>query len=657
MQEKLKTFWRRIHPWVAVLVAVLGAAFFLVRALRFSQATPTIVWDESMYPYKGWLFAIGRYRPFEDFGPWTNQMPVAFLVPGYIQKWFGPGMAVARTYAVAVGMLTVLGVWLAVKRTSNVWWAAAAVWVMALNSSYVQVFSQTFSQGLVSLFFAWMLFFGLGDWRPNWSLALAAFLAALAGMARINVLPALPLFVLYVFWQHGKRAGWIALAAGMLPVVFFHIAYWPDILKIWAYWIPPQIFPWIMEFRSPWREIFVPEGFSWWPISTWLHNPDHLAWVGIRSFWQAVRGNFVIIFGVITGLLLYAWRGKSTETHLSPAHKRQIIFLAGTFWSLFLVHLWAANGKSCQFVCFPGYILFFFVFGLVLIPMTAAAWKKDMPVWGQALVFVFLFALLLTLEFNLNSPYLNFRYDLIRNTFDLQIPRIKDGHLLNDTAPLWQLLENKFGFDHYPLRRYVLNEAGAITLLHWLKIGAIVLLGLPLAYRLAKKRAWISSNFGRFALLGTLLLGFGFSYGHFFGDVLISDTCDDSVVASYEQVGEELSAYLSDGDQVYYRVKANMLLLELPAVEIYPPQLNFLYTFVDDPSADPETLTRFVWWNQALKETWLQEADYILVENRFFDQEWKDRIAAGELEQLFISSPTASCRGEDSRIVLLAPLP
>jgi hypothetical protein len=56
-----------------------------------------------------------------------------------------------------------------------------------------------------------------------------------------------------------------------------------------------------------------------------------------------------------------------------------------------------------------------------------------------------------------------------------------------------------------------------------------------------------------------------------------------------------------------------------------------------------------------LKEQWLAEADYVLVENRFMDEEWEQRVADGELEQVFISSPFEGCRGDDARVVVLRP--
>ncbi|HKJ28452.1 MAG TPA: glycosyltransferase family 39 protein [Anaerolineales bacterium] len=653
----MRDFLKRYHIWFAYLLALAGFAFFVMQAWEYAQTLPSLVWDESMYLYKGLLFAEGRYQPFQDYGPWTNQMPVAFLLPGYIQSWYGPGVEVARIYAVAVGFLALLGIWATVRRSSNAWWAAGAVAVVVSNPGIMQVFSQSFSQTLVTMFFAWMLFFSLGERRQNWELGLAGFLAGLAVMSRLNVLPVLPLLIIYVFWRYDDRAGRFALIGGLIPVVYFHVTYWPEILKIWAYWIPPELFPPIADFRSPWREIFLPDDFSWLPVSGWWDNKTHLAWVGIQSFWEAIRANFVVFFGFLATLLLYPWRTKYQRIYSDQQKHKEVLFLLVTFLTLFAVHLWAANGRSCQFVCFPGYVLFFFVFGLVLVPLSAENWQVEMPVWKQVLAVVLIFALLMMLEVNMDFPYERFRFDLIKNTFDLDIPRFKDWKFQEGTAKVFQFLENKFDYDHYPLRRYILYDPAMETIVRWVKIVLVVGAVIPLAYSLANiRRRRDKINFGFFALMFTLAIGIVFGYGRLFGKPMRMETCETSIIADYEQTGEELSAFLSDGDQVYYRVKPNMLLLELPEVDVYPPQLNFMYTFVDDRTANPDTLEKFVWWNPVLMEEWLAEADYILVENRFFDAEWQQRVDDGQLEQVFVSSPFEGCRGDDTRVVVLRPV-
>jgi hypothetical protein len=75
-------------PWIAESIAFLGVVWYAVQSFYYAQIiVPTL--DESSYLYKGYLFAEGIYRPFQDYGPWTNKMPLAFLIPGWAQALLG----------------------------------------------------------------------------------------------------------------------------------------------------------------------------------------------------------------------------------------------------------------------------------------------------------------------------------------------------------------------------------------------------------------------------------------------------------------------------------------------------------------------------------------------------------------------------------------
>ena len=130
----LKTFIRRIAstPWVAEILAGLGVLLYVLQSsLYIHQIIPTL--DEGGYLYKGYLFATGVYKPYQDFGPLTNKMPLSFLIPGWVQAVFGPGLRSGRYFAIFLGVLMLLGLWLAVRRLSGHWWAAAVVWAVAID--------------------------------------------------------------------------------------------------------------------------------------------------------------------------------------------------------------------------------------------------------------------------------------------------------------------------------------------------------------------------------------------------------------------------------------------------------------------------------------------------------------------------------------------
>ena len=74
----------RSLPAVAEAAAIAGAFVFLFQAVHFAHIQESIL-DEGLYLVKGYMFASGRYIPFQPDGPWTNQMPLSYFIPGYIQ--------------------------------------------------------------------------------------------------------------------------------------------------------------------------------------------------------------------------------------------------------------------------------------------------------------------------------------------------------------------------------------------------------------------------------------------------------------------------------------------------------------------------------------------------------------------------------------------
>ncbi|MEN8243019.1 MAG: hypothetical protein ABFS17_13965 [Chloroflexota bacterium] len=656
MRLKLTEFLKKNSLVLAVIAGLLGFLVYALQSWEFAHSLTTMVWDEAMYLYKGSIFANGEFQPFEDYGPWTNQMPVSFLIPGYIQKWFGMGMYSGRMYAFGLGLLTVVGLSLASYRSGGKWWAVAAIWVVALNSGWIKAFSQVYAQGLVSFFFAWMLALAAGKDRKIWELCLAAALAGLAGMSRINVLPVVFFFIMYVIWQYGWKTGaWVA-GAGLFPVVLFHALYWPDVLKIWAYWVPPELYTGIAEFRSPWREVFIPDGFSWWPISNWIGTPDHLAWRGISTFFLAVRANFIPFFGVLVSLLL--WPKK--ESWKSEHQRKFSIFLILVYLVMLVVHLWAAlGGKTCLFSCLPGYMLFFDFFGLVLIFAIAPSWNLNKRLWKQIAILFLIFVLVIAMESSYEHDNFVLRNQLGEQSFGINIPRFKNGAWVEGSIPLLEIIENKFGIEKFPVRQYILYDPGFDQVVKWTTILGISFLAPLLLYLLlAKGNRNFNLPIGKVVIFSTFGVGMLFASSGFFVQGLDTLTCSDNVIASHEQVGAELGEVIPAGSQVFWDVKSDMLLLYLPDVDIYLPQANARFTLVSDPAADWDQLERFGWWNYQLGEDWIKQADYIVVETRFFNSvwDWGRRVNAGEFEDVFRSSNPESCRPGISSVVVLQPI-
>ena len=195
--------------------------------------------DEGSYLLKGILYLRGVYQPFEPYGPLTNKAPFAFLIPGSAEFLFGPGLRTGRFFSIFLGLLTVLGVWITARRWAGKWIAAGTVWVFALSPMIIKLHARTVSQVMIAFMLAWICVFVLDEERPLWQIILGSILAALAVLTRQNMILILPLLVLYVFWQHGKKdmvSRFAPLFSGSPCLLFF-------ILTIWAPWLPEGLTP------------------------------------------------------------------------------------------------------------------------------------------------------------------------------------------------------------------------------------------------------------------------------------------------------------------------------------------------------------------------------------------------------------------------------
>ena len=541
MPEKLRLWLEKNQGWIAIVLIVSGIIFYFSQSVYFAHTIPSTVWDEGMYVYKSHLFASGEYTPFEDSGPWTNQMPFAYFLAGWPQVVFGAGFRTGRYLAVALGLLGLTGLALAANRVSGRWGAAAVVWVVALNTGWVQSYSQLFSQGMVSFLFAWMLFF-IANKRENLAeITAAAFLAGLAGMVRINVLPMVFLLVIYVFWQYGRQAGLSALAGGLAPVVLLHQFYWPDIFKIWAYWIPEGLFPAIAAFRSPWREIFVPADFSWLPVRAWLSDPDHLAWQGVSALVDALRVNFLSWFGMLCALVLLPRRGAWRSDH----HRKLTFFLLGSYLVMLVIHFWAAlGGKSCQFVCLPGYFLFFNWLGLIGILASVTEWRKTLGRWRTVFLLLVAFAALVGFEYRYQDNFRDLRSGLVLDVFGFEREMLEDRQNLSadEVGPIWEWLEASLGFDYFRWLRFIWLSDFVSRVLWWL-LPAVFVIGIPwIAYQALKRFGGPRPVFTDFGLAVVLAFGGVYASAPLLAQPLQVETCGVDVIEQVEQIGADLNA-------------------------------------------------------------------------------------------------------------------
>jgi len=633
----MRNFLKRHQSHLSYLTAGLGLIVYALKSWDIIHTVTSIVFDEGGYMARGYLLAIGKYWPYADYSIPLDHMPLSFLIPGYAQVLFGPGIRAGRYFSFGLGLIALIGLWIAARKLGGNWWAAITIWLLALNPVWIESHSLGFSQVLILFLTTWAFVFLIGERNTSWQIFLASFLAGLAGMTRLNLLPVVFLLILYIYWQHGKKAGILSLIGGITPIIFFHILYWPGIFRIWAYYIPEGIIPLIDTYRFPLEKNYIPEGFT---LSGFWGNETHLLWDIIQAFWNGLLHNLFVVVGVLVVVML--WPRK--KTWKSEYHRRLAFFLLATYVILFLMHMWAAlSGTSCGFTCFKGYLMFFTNIGLFLIILTFPYWEKNLPLWRNILIGLFISCFLIALEYWNHAWQRNIQH-IIQNIVELKIPRLNNP----GTIEIWRVIDGKFGIPYQSLTQFL------YTCTFWALPLGFVWVVTPLLIRGGRKFKMLFTHYG-WALCTTLLLIIGIlSPLDSIGGELNAKKCESDVLNSHEAVGKTLRKHIPAGAKVYWDVESWTMFLYIPDIEIYPPQTMIHYNFVPlNPTIDQDFVLRNGYWNEEFKELWIGDADFILVEGRYYIDEWRPRVEAGELTLIDITQPIEDCRGDHARILIL----
>jgi len=593
------------------LLALFGAILYLMQAWHYAHTTiPGL--DEGSYLYKGILYLRGVYEPFEPYGPLTNKAPFAFLIPGFAQYLFGAGLRTGRYFAMFLGVLSMLGVWVTVRRWAGNWFAAAAVWVFALAPTIIKINTITASEVIISSMLAWMCVFVLAEERPYWQIVLGAALASLAVMTRQNMIVVMPFLVLYIFWQHGWRKGIVSLVTAGVLFLAVHAYYWPHILTIWAPWLPENLTPFLDPFRLP-------------QDATPIWDPSNDFWNRVIAFFQGVRYHFIPAVGGIFALAFLPFR---RDWKTSPTI-RAAIFLATLYFVLFAMHAWAAvasqyESYSCVY-CFTPYLTFFDPLGMILTAIAVSRlWNTETRVpplvqFAAALLVLILAAGIgLSAFAEVGAPILN-----------LPVPRMRDGQFLPGSTALVDFISNKFGLALPLIKRYVALALGLAGGLAVLWISALVYRRLH-----PPRSAFAVVLLNVFLALGLLLaplLHVGGSRAD----------CQDDLLADNEALGAYLAEVIPQNSLVYWDGGLSFAPMSyVPQARVFPPQINDGYTF--RVGGDADTLFRFSHWNAELNERWITAADIFIIESRRYAG-WKEFLDPQKFEEYNRPPAAPSC--------------
>lgn len=610
---------KELPSWLPLLLAGAGAVLYFFQAFIYAHTTVSSL-DEGSYLIKGMFYLNGVYQPFEPYGPLTNKAPFAFLIPGFAEYIFGAGLRTGRYFSIFLGALTVLGVWITARRWTGNWLAALTVWVFALSPMIVKLHARAVSEVIVACMLAWICVLILGEERPLWQVALAAALAALAVFTRQNMAPILPLLILYAFWQHGRQKGSWALLAGSFFFLAFHIAYWPRVMILWTPWLPEALTPFLDPFRIPTDSV---------PI--WDPNID----LGNRmnAFFQGIRYHFIPILGSFFGLILLPPRAGWKS---APA-MRTAIFLALSFFTLVLMHGWAAlasqyESYSCVF-CFSNYLGFFDPLGILFFVIAFSyAWSAN----PSRVLRVLSIVVVLVSATGIGYSLFEFVGDGLLNL--PLVPRIRSGGL--GFIAVVDALMQGLGLSLVHVKRWIGSSLGFLA-------GICVLLFALYFSKRKTNPAFTLTLVNSFLVTGFLLsplLHLGES----------RRDCETDIIRDHEELGAYLASIIPPDSLVYWDGgNAYTPMIYVPQARIFPPQINDGYTF--HIGGDPDALYYFSHWNAELDSRWRAEAGIFIIEARRHAN-WKDFLTPQAFQEFDKPAHSPSCNeGAELRIFQRLP--
>ena len=578
--QSLSTLARKLksYPWLPAVLTVAGFFAYILRAMEIAR-TRTSFLDEGLYLYKGYLFATGRQIPFADYGVWTNHAILSFLIPGYIQKWFGPGLETGRYFMIFLSLFTLLGLWVFAKRWGNAWWAAGVVWVMALNPAEIKVHTLALSEGLVAALLVWIVVLVVGEKRPLWQILLSAALTAPLVLTRENMAFVPLLLFIYIFWQHGWKAGLLSMLCSAVLFLAGNAFYFPDNLKFWATRVPSLSIPFLRD--------WVPVGGGGASLPGTEESNLYRMFL---YFWLTFRLHFVALVSAVTAWLLLPYRSVRPVSE----RMRAVIFLSVLLIVLYVAHVQVAFFGEFCISCILLYVGYFDFLGLMLLVIAVPLLVKQLTPLRQGIIFTVIALTILGIGFSSHE-------DLSSDFAKAMIERL-------DGTYLWGALIHYIDLPHLLLFRVTFVLLVSVTVI---VLGAILLIVL---YRRWNDEQRMGGKIGIVALNLFLILGLLISPTKALGAGSDFFECGGTdVFASYRRAGAELSQVIEPGSKIYWEGRLLAIFLYLPDVKIYAPQMNHVHSYFVGGDADIHL--RSSQWNDELARQWLAEADYILVQN------------------------------------------
>jgi len=611
------------NKYTSCILLVLASLGYSIQSWIYSQNQKSYL-DEGFYLLKGYLFATGKYTPFQAYGTWTNKMPLAFLIPGYVQRILGPGLRTGRLYAFILSILILVGAIILGYRLAGKWGGALAAILLALNPATLKIYSMAISEVLIVFLLITSMVFVLGKNRTLWQILFGSFLAGMIPVTRINMLPVLPLLILYIFWEHGRKKGIYGTLVSLVPFIGVHLIFWPGIIELWARWIPKSLIPAVEQ----WSVNI--EGTTRLPLTERTILDRFVAFIeGVRYHFPAVMGIFTSIF---------FWPKKWSTSH----QKKISILLISLFSLLFAMHFWNSITLDFNVFAFSVYLGFFDILGILLVITTVNNWNLDTRIPTQIIMSITLFIISLGIAYA--SSEVESSYGLsIQGLLTRRALSFEGGKIVLAPWKWWEVFKGRLGWEY--------STTVKITgVLLFMLVALILTFGVSYLLKYLNK----TNEYGKkptisYILVSFLVLGIILTPTDFLGGSRHIYDCQPGVISTYEKAADEISLHIDDEEQVLWiGTDTEVVLIELmekKSIKIFPQSLNTRYTFRFGGNTDQLASRGF--WNEELAQDWIDQSDTLLFEeqaiNGWFKHisplvDMKDFIMVGETSMTGCSS-------------------
>ena len=362
----------------------------------------------------------------------------------------------------------------------------------------------------------------------------------------------------------------------------------------------------------------------------------------IFVFFQGFSFQAFIMIGCVAVFILWPAQGYWKNT----AKRRTTVFLAVLFVTLLVFHGLASLASNVRVYNYTIYIAFFCEIGLFLVISSFEEWSKTPSQIRSLLSAIFIIILFPGLGY---AAFQVFGYGLKDGFFtflNIHLPRTQDffhtWRLLPGSVSLREVLANKFGIVFDPFMN-IDTYRRILPILAGLAVGIVFLLIIWMVQRWLDKKIHRRYGYGYIGLITLLAASFVLSPTAFLGGMYNVYDCQPNAIHGYEQVGYYLAKIIPAGSKVYWEADEGVApLLYVPNLKLLPGQIYSQWSF--SPSEDSDKVLRFGLWNQALADQWAVKSDFILVEERLYNDTWDQFFKAHPNYKELASTPNmVSC--------------